>query len=99
MVYQRVDNATFKSKMEEEGVVILDVRTPGETARGVIDGAIQIDFRSANFKEELAKLDREKTYLVYCQSGGRSARAAKTMQGLGFSSIYELKTGYGGWKK
>ena len=99
MVYQRVDNTTFKSKMQEEGVVILDVRTPAETARGIIDGAIQIDYRSVNFKEKINQLDKEKTYLIYCHSGGRSAKAAQMMQTLGFGSIYELKSGYSGWEK
>ncbi|MEL6275066.1 MAG: rhodanese-like domain-containing protein, partial [Bacteroidota bacterium] len=74
MVYDRVDNTTFKSKMGGEDVIILDVRTPAETDRGVIEGALLIDYRSPGFEDELAKLDKEKTYLVYCQSGGRSAR-------------------------
>lgn len=97
-VYERVDNATFKAKMNDDNVVILDVRTPAETNRGTIEGAQLIDYRAADFKDQIAALDRDKTYLVYCQSGGRSASAAKMMQDMGFKEIYELKTGYGGWQ-
>ena len=95
-IYERVDNETFQAKLGDPNVVLLDVRTPGETDRGVIDGAVLIDYRSADFKEKVAALDKEKTYLVYCQGGGRSAKACSMMQGLGFKEIYELKTGYGG---
>ncbi|PHI19798.1 hypothetical protein CEQ90_11270 [Lewinellaceae bacterium SD302] len=97
-IYQRVDNATFKEKMQEEHVVILDVRTKGETDRGVIGDATLIDFRSNDFQSRLAELPRDKTYLLYCQSGGRSARAAKLMQEMGFAEIYELERGYGNWE-
>lgn len=95
-IYERVDNETFKAKMADPNVVILDVRTPAETDRGVIDGAVLIDFRAPDFKEKIDALDKEKTYLVYCQGGGRSAKACNMMQGLGFKELYELKTGYGG---
>lgn len=97
MIYERVDNATFKTKMAEDNVVILDVRTPGETAQGTIEGAKLIDYRNPDFKQKIAKLDKDKTYLIYCRSGGRSSSAAKLMQELGFSKIYELKNGYSGW--
>lgn len=97
-IYERVDNATFKTKMSEPNTVLLDVRTPAETNKGVIGDAVLIDYRAADFKEKIAALDRDKTYLVYCQSGGRSARTAKIMQELGFNTIYELATGYGRWE-
>lgn len=96
-VYERVDNATFKAKMAMADAVILDIRTPAETNRGIIEGAQIIDYRSSGFQQQLEALDRDKLYLIYCQSGGRSARAAKLMQSLGFKEIYELKHGYGGW--
>jgi rhodanese-related sulfurtransferase len=95
-IYQRVDNETFQAKLADPDAVILDVRTPEETDRGIIEGAVLIDYRSADFKEKIAALDKEKTYLVYCQSGGRSAKASTMMQEMGFKEIYELKTGYGG---
>lgn len=98
LIYERVDNATFKSKLAQEDAIILDVRTKRETDQGVIGDATLIDFRSPDFAAKVAELPRDKTYLLYCQSGGRSAKAAKMMQGMGFEEIYELKNGYGSWK-
>lgn len=77
--------------------VILDVRTPGEFAQGHIEGAVLIDFRSPGFREEMAARDREKTYLVYCRTGNRSARALGIMQELGFSRYYHLAGGILRW--
>ena len=68
--YADLDVAAFKAKMAEPGVAVLDVRTPAETAEGMIQGASQLDFEAANFEAEVDKLDKEKTYLVYCQRGG-----------------------------
>ncbi len=78
-----------------EDVVILDVRTDPEVAEGMIDGAIQIDYRSENFAEEVAKLDTTKTYVVYCRTGGRSSAASKLMtEELGFKKVNNLLGGY-----
>lgn len=79
--------------------VILDVRTPGEFKSGYIEGAINIDFYSSDFKEQLAKLSKIKTYLVYCKSGARSGRATKIMEKMGFSKIYNLNGGIIKWEK
>lgn len=95
-IYQRLDNESFKAKLNDPNTVLLDVRTPGETDRGVIDGAVLLDYRSSDFKEKVAALDKDKTYLVYCQSGGRSGKACTMMQKMGFGELYELKTGYRG---
>ncbi|MFH0941824.1 MAG: rhodanese-like domain-containing protein, partial [Chloroflexota bacterium] len=53
--------------------IIIDVRTPGEYEGGHIAGAVNLDFNAAGFNAEVDKLDKNKTYLVYCQSGRRSA--------------------------
>jgi len=58
----------FKAAIEKESdIIILDVRTPKEVAQGVIPGAKVIDFYGDNFKTELEKLDKDKTYYVYCR--------------------------------
>lgn len=75
-------------------VKFLDVRTPAETSAGVINGAIKIDYRAKDFKDELDKLDKSTSYIVYCKSGGRSSKSAEIMQQMGFKSIYNLEGGY-----
>jgi rhodanese-related sulfurtransferase len=79
------------------GFSILDVRTPGEFAEGHLEGAVLVDYRSPRFRQEMAQLDREKTYLVYCRTGNRSAHALETMKDLGFRSIYHLEGGIKRW--
>jgi rhodanese-related sulfurtransferase len=77
--------------------VVLDVRTPEEFAQGHLEGAVLVDYRSPGFREELAGLDRKKTYLVYCRTGNRSASALGIMSELGFRSSYHLEGGIVRW--
>jgi rhodanese-related sulfurtransferase len=78
-----------------EDVILLDVRTDSEVAEGMIEGAIQIDYKKDNFRDEVAKLDSSKTYVVYCRSGERSASASKIMtEELGFKQVNNLLGGY-----
>jgi rhodanese-related sulfurtransferase len=87
----------FSKKITESGVVILDVRTPGEFAEGYIEGAQNIDFQSGNFENEIAVLDKNVTYAVYCRSGNRSGQAVKIMHDSGFHDVYNLDGGVIDW--
>lgn len=95
--YEDINVAEFKTQMTATDVVLLDVRTPGETAEGMIEGAMEIDFRGADFKEKISQLDKDKTYLVYCKSGGRSGKTCNMMQEMGFENIKNLDGGYTRW--
>jgi rhodanese-related sulfurtransferase len=87
----------FSSKVTEAGIITLDVRTPGEFNEGHIEGAQLIDFQSGNFENEIATLDKSKTYAVYCRSGSRSGQAVKVMSDAGFTSVYNLNGGVIDW--
>jgi len=76
---------------------ILDVRTPEEWAEGTLKDAIRMNFFDDNFSEQLQQLDKTKPVYVYCKAGGRSAKAAAKMDELGFTTIYNLKGGFGAW--
>lgn len=78
--------------------VILDVRTPDEFNSGHIKDALNIDVNSTNFEQEVGKLDKSKTYLVYCRSGVRSKNASDIMLGLGFRYIYNMTGGILQWQ-
>jgi rhodanese-related sulfurtransferase len=60
---------------------------------------INIDIASSKFTEKVAALDTNKTYLVNCAVGMRSARACKKMETMGFKNLYDLGPGFEGWKK
>lgn len=88
-----------KKRLAEKNAILLDVRTPEEYARGFIHNALNIDYNNAQFENNINALDKEKTYLVYCLSGGRSGEAAKLMRAKGFKQVYELSGGILAWKK
>lgn len=69
------------------GTVVLDVRTPAEFADGHLEGARNIDVGSANFAEQIAVLDPDAEYVVYCRSGSRSAAAVAGMAAGGFDHL------------
>ena len=87
----------FAEAIAQEGVAILDVRTPEEFAEGFIEGARNIDFYRDDFEIEINSLDKESSYALYCRSGKRSGQAAQMMQEAGFLSVSNLDGGMIDW--
>lgn len=73
--------------------MLIDVRTPGEFNTSHIAGAIDIDYESSSFTSEIQKLDKTKTYFIYCRSGNRSSQASVIMRQDGIKNLYELQGG------
>ena len=63
-----------------------------------IEGAEMIDFYKADFMENLKKLDKSKTYLIYCRTANRTGKAHIMMRGLGFNEVYNMLGGIVQWK-
>ncbi len=95
--YGLVDAATAAELADDPDITVLDVRTPEEYAEGHIEGATLIDFYSDTFAEQLAELDADQQYLVYCRSGNRSGQAVAQMHDLGIDNVYDLDGGVGAW--
>lgn len=89
----------FEQKMNNDDVQLVDVRTPEEFVDGHLLNAININVNDASFEAETAKLDKEKPVMVYCRSGGRSAKAASTLNTQGFKNISDLDGGITSWKE
>ena len=100
MAYENIDPEAFKNKIENlTDAVLLDVRTPVEAAINKIEGATLINFNDGSaFVENIAKLDKDKTYLIYCRSGNRSGQACNYMAQQGFSKLYNLDGGIMAWE-
>ena len=101
---QKIENITPKDAYkliekhkDNENFIILDVRTPGEFKQGYIKNAKNIDYYSETFRDELNKLDKDKTYLIYCRSGNRSGRTLRVMQELDYSTVYNITGGILQW--
>ena len=88
----------MQTLLELEDVQIVDVRTPEEYKDGYIDNSQNIDFKSPTFEEDITKLDKTKPVVLYCKSGGRSAKCSKKLKDAGFVKIYDLDGGITQWK-
>ena len=88
----------IEEKKGDTQFIILDIRTPGEYKAGHIHKSMLIDYYSKDFVDKIKQLDRSKTYLLYCRSGGRSGRSLRLFQKLNFQKVYHLDSGIIGWK-
>ena len=94
-----VDAKTAAELIENNAdLVVLDVRTAEEFGQGHIAGAVNLDFTAPGFKDEVAKLDKRKSYLLHCRSGRRSTDSLPVFKELGFSEIHHLAGGFNEWK-
>jgi len=89
LIQENKDNPNF---------VILDVRTPEEFLGEYIENAVNLDYYSDTFRNNLDKLDKNKTYLIYCRSGRRSENALNIMKELDFREVYNMLGGIIKWK-
>lgn len=88
-----VDAQEFLQVAAEPEVTVIDVRTPEEYASGHLAGAVNVDVEDPGFAAAIETLDPEQAYAVYCRSGRRSAVAADTMAGAGFTQVTNLSGG------
>ncbi len=88
----------FVKKIASEKYLLIDVRTAEEFAAGHIQGAINIDYYSADFSNQIEKIGKEKPVLLYCRSGNRSAKSMQMMYEMGFVEVKHLDGGIKAWK-
>lgn len=97
-VVKHVSAQEFNHIIDAGNGVILDVRTPQEVATGHLKNASIINYYDSDFEEKLGLIQKDKEVYVYCRSGGRSAKAAKSLVRLGHPKVINLKGGIGAWK-
>ena len=88
----------IQENKDNQHFVIIDVRTPEEYADGHIEKAINLNYHSETFRDELNKLDKDNIYLIYCRSGNRSRMALSIMEELGFREVYNMLGGIVQWE-
>lgn len=94
-----LDGQQFKTQyIAAKNNVLLDVRTAGECQSGSLLGAKNIDVMAGDFKTKIEKLDKSKTYFVFCRSGNRSGNAVSILEKSGFKA-YNLVGGIGAFPK
>ncbi len=97
--YQSINIIEFKALQNDKDLVVIDVRNTGELSSGVIPKSIHINVMESSFATKVKELDRTKTYVMYCRSGLRSARACQIMAKNEFKDLYNLKGGLIAWDK
>lgn len=90
-------SATLADPPDE--LIVLDVRTQEEFDEGHIEGAVLLDFYRDDFADELAKLDPDAPYLIYCRSGNRSGQTRALMAELGFAAVDDVDGGIVDWQQ
>jgi len=97
LLKQKLNNLTpesFVDKIHETpDAVILDVRKSDELCNGSLPDSVNINYFDYDFWEVIKKMDPNRPYFVYCQSGRRSIRACTLMKNGGFKRIYNLDGG------
>lgn len=89
----------FQKMIGKKGAQLIDVRTPKEYENGHLKEALLINYMADDFTTKAFKgLDKSKPVLIYCASGGRSAKSAKLYKEAGFTNVYNLLGGFSAWK-
>lgn len=93
--YQEIDSIRLQALISDSNVVLVDVRTDEEAARGIIHGAIHIPLHLIPLRTE--ELEGETPLVFYCHSGIRSAQASSFVASQGRENVFNLRGGVLGW--
>ncbi|MEI7596001.1 MAG: rhodanese-like domain-containing protein [Bacteroidota bacterium] len=88
---------TIAAHANDPWFVILDVRRPDEYVIKHLPEGVMLNFSSSDFATQIATLNKSKTYLIHCASGGRSGQAFTMMQNLDFKRVYNMTGGLNAW--
>ena len=89
-VYKKISAEDAKKIIDSEDVIILDVRTQEEYNSGHIENALLLPVNEIPLKAEATLPKKDAKILVYCRSGNRSATAAKSLIGMGYTNVYDF---------
>ena len=95
--YQVVDTNGAVSLMDDDELIIIDVREEKERKAGFLSDDLNIPM--GQVKAKMDTLDKSKNILVYCKSGSRSDRIADILSKNDFQKVSSLKGGFNAWVK
>lgn len=96
-LWRDVDGVEAARMLEQGSLRIVDVRTPQETAAGIVPGALLVPVDELEARLSELPNDGKRT-LLYCAAGGRSAAACDFLTSKGYRELYNLAGGIGAWK-
>ena len=86
-------------EIQDSDYTLIDVRTQDEFDLGHIDGAINLDFYSETFQNDILSLPKNETIVLYCRTNNRSSKTANILKQNGFKEISVLEGGITEWVK
>ena len=86
-------------EIQDSDYTLIDVRTQDEFDLGHIDGAINLDFYSETFQNDILSLPKNETIVLYCRTNNRSSKTANILKENGFKEISVLEGGITEWVK
>ncbi|NNJ92423.1 MAG: sulfurtransferase, partial [Gammaproteobacteria bacterium] len=100
---QFIDTPSLKKLIDESTeLVLVDIRTPGEIQKhgGTIDVPQNVNIVRGwlEFSIQNKVLDTDSPIVVYCGAGLRSPFAAKTLQDMGYTNVWNYAEGFFGWR-
>ena len=93
--YKNISSEEAKQLIDNQEVVVLDVRTTEEYQEGHIPSAIWLPLQELETK--FSDLDKDQAYLVVCRSGNRSAQASENLSNNQFNTVYNMTGGMNSW--
>ncbi len=79
-------------EMNKAGALFVDVRTPGEVAEGMVEGAVNIPLQE--IAHRLAEFPKDRDLLIYCRSGKRSMAASNFLVDNGYTRVFNVVGGF-----
>lgn len=92
---QQITNEELEKKLEENNLVILDVRETEEFSEKHIPGAVLIPL--GQLDERCNELDVDEQIYCICHSGARSNEACHILKRHGFKHVYNVVPGMSCW--
>ena len=95
MTVKQIGPEELKALLDEQELLLLDVRETYEVDHCRIEGAVNLPL--GQIREAEQKFDKKTPIVVHCHHGPRSMMAAQVLMSLGFEDVTNLEGGIEGW--
>ena len=93
-----ISDAQF-TEIQDSDYILVDVRTIEEYESGHIQDAVNSDFYSESFDNDILTLDKSSSIILYCRTQNRSTKTANYLKENGYKEIIVLAGGITSWVK
>ena len=86
-------------EIQHTDYILVDVRTAEEYESGHIQDAVNFDFYSESFQNDILTLDKSSSIILYCRTQNRSTKTANYLKESGYNEITVIAGGITSWVK